>query len=408
MHAEPEILPESAVPGTVARLMHSGRVHVLFLIDELCRKGGAETALLNMVRWLPANRFRCSVITFRMDLKLPMLSEFLCPPELLPLTCVYDWNAVQRGAQLARFIRREKVDIVHTFFPSADLWGGMISKLARCPVLVSSRRDMGLMRHAKHRVGYRILAPMFDKVLTVSEEVGHFSIEHDRLDPSRVRTLYNAVDMTKIPGTLDKQEILRNLGVSGGSQVIASVGNIRHVKGFDVLVRAAAIVCREFPRAVFVIAGGQDPAEPRRLRDLEKLCAELGIAGKVKFPGPLENVMPLLKASDAFCLLSRSEGFSNALLEAMACGIPCVASRVSGNSEALDNGTSGFLVESEDHESAAARICSLLWDRKLAQSIGDCGQDSIRARFTPEIMIAQLVEIYDELLAACKRPAVQS
>lgn len=393
------------VAGTVAEAVQSGRMHVLFLIDELCRKGGAETALLNTVRWLPSNRFRCSVITFRMDPGLPMLAEFPCPVKLLPLTCVYDWNAVQRGAQLAGFIRREKVDIVHTFFPSADLWGGMIAKVARCPVLVSSRRDMGFMRRAKHRMGYRILAPMFDKVLTVSEEVRHFSIEHDRLAPSRVSTLYNAVDLTRIPVTIDRHEIRGSLGVSGASQVIASVGNIRNVKGFDVLVRAAAIVCREFPKAVFVIAGGQDPAEPQCLRELEKLCAELGIAGNVKFLGPLENVLLLLKASDAFCLLSRSEGFSNALLEAMACGIPCVASRVSGNSEALNDGTSGFLVESEDHESAAAQICVLLRDRKLAQCMGERGQSAIRARFTPEIIIAQLVEIYDALLAAHKRPA---
>jgi glycosyltransferase involved in cell wall biosynthesis len=381
-----------------------GRIHVLFLIDELCRKGGAEVALLNAVRWLPANRFRCSVITFRMDPSLPMLAEYPCPVQLLPLTCVYDWNAVKRGAELAGFIRREGVDIVHTFFPSADLWGGMVAKLARCPILISSRRDMGFMRRAKHRVGYRALAPMFDKVLAVSEEVRHFSIAHDRLAPSKVSTLYNAVDLTRVPGTVDKGEILERLGVRGATQLIASVGNLRRVKGFDVLVRAAAVVCRKFPKAVFVVAGGQDPAEPQCLRDLEKLCAELGMANNVKFLGPLENPLLLVKASDAFCLLSRSEGFSNALLEAMACGTPCVATRAGGNPEALDDGHSGFLVDSGDHESAAVQICRLLRDKELAQRIGDRGRDAIGERFTHEVVIAQLIGIYDELLAVRKRP----
>jgi len=381
-----------------------GRTHILFLIDELCRKGGAEVALLNAVRWLPGNRFRCSVITFRMDPSLPMLAEYSCPVQLLPLTCVYDWNALKRGAELAGFIRRERVDIVHTFFPSADLWGGMVAKLARCPILISSRRDMGFMRRAKHRVGYRALAPMFDKVLAVSEEVRHFSIAHDRLAPAKVSTLYNAVDLTRVPGTIDKGEILARLGVRGASQVIASVGNIRRVKGFDVLVRAAAVVCREFPKAIFVVAGGQDPAEPHCLRDLEKLCAELGMASNVKFLGSLENPLPLVKASDAFCLLSRSEGFSNALLEAMACGTPCVATRTGGNPEALDDGHSGFLVDSDDHESAAAQLCRLLRDKELAQRMGDRGRDAIGERFTNEVVIAKLIGIYDELLAVRKRP----
>jgi glycosyltransferase involved in cell wall biosynthesis len=84
----------------------------------------------------------------------------------------------------------------------------------------------------------------------------------------------------------------------------------------------------------------------------------------------------------------------------MACGIPCVATRVGGNGEALGNGSSGFLVESEDHEAAAAQICRLLRDKKLAQSMGERGQKAIGERFTPEVTIGQLVEIYDTLLAA--------
>jgi glycosyltransferase involved in cell wall biosynthesis len=264
---------------------------------------------------------------------------------------------------------------------------------------------MGFMRDAKHRIGYRALAPMYDKVLTVSEEVRRFSIEQDRLAPSKVSTLYNAVDLARVPGMVDRSEIRERLGLKSDSPVIVSVGNLRRLKGFDVLVRAAAIVYREFPKAVFVVAGGQDPHEPECLRELEKLRSELGIAGNVKFLGSVEDVLSLLKACDAFCLLSRTEGFSNALLEAMACGIPCVATRVGGNSEALGDGHSGLLVESEDHESAAVQICKLLQDKKLAQCLGERGQNSISERFTPEVVMAQLAGIYDALLTERKRTA---
>lgn len=406
MQSRSEILSKPVL-GAVPHAFQRDRVHVLFLIDELCRKGGAEKALLNTVLWLPPERFRCSIITLRMDPLLPMLAEFTCPVQLLPLTCVYDWNAVKRGTQLAAFIRREKVDIVHTFFPSSDLWGGAIAKFAGRSILVSSRRDMGFMRGAKHRIGYRALGQMFDKVLAVSERVRRFSIEQDGLDASKVGTLYNAVDVRKV-GLTHKDEIRNRLGLSGASHVIVSVGNIRRLKGFDVLIRAAAIVCREFPEAVFVVAGGSDPAEAHCLHDLEKLSSEFGIADNVKFLGLVEDVVPLLDASDAFCLLSRSEGFSNALLEAMASGISCVATRVGGNSEALDDGYSGFLVENEDHEAAATKICELLRDKELARCMGGRAQSSVSARFTPEIVISQLVAIYEGLLANRKQPVGQA
>ena len=374
----------------------ANRVHVLFLIDELCSKGGAESALLNTVRWLPADRFCCSVITFRIDLSLPMLAEFPCPVEVLPLRRTYDFNALCMGVRLAKFIRERKVDIVHTFFASADLWGGAIAKLSRRPV-ISGRRDMGFQRSLKHRVAYRALHGMFDRVLAVSELVRKYSIEQDGLDPAKVITIYNAVDAKASPAET-KAEIRSLLGLEDASHVITTVGNIRYIKGLDLLIRAAAVVCREFPGARFVIAGGAVSAEPGYLGELQKLCQMLDVAGKVKFLGPIGDVTPLLEASDVFCLLSRSEGFSNALLEAMARGLPCVATRVGGNGEALEDGHTGYLVDSDDSDMAVERLLSLLRNPIRARQMGAYGRQTVASRFTPGIVTEQLVQVYDTLL----------
>jgi glycosyltransferase involved in cell wall biosynthesis len=390
-------VPARALEIAGPALSGSGRAHILFLIDELCGKGGAESALSNTLRWLPTDRFRCSVIAFRVDPCLPMLADFPCPVQVLPLRRTYDWNAVKRAAQLASFIHKEKVDIVHTFFASADLWGGLVAKLSWRPVLISSRRDMGFLRRPKHRLAYRVLGPIFDHVLTVSDGVRRFSIEQDRLNPAKVSTIHNAVDMQSYaqPTVSAARE---RFGIAEATHVIASVGNIRHIKGFDVVIRAAALVCLEFPKAVFVVAGGSDPAEPQCRRELEDLASRLGITQNVRFLGRLDDVAPLLKTSDVFCLLSRSEGFSNALLEAMGCGLPCVATRVGGNEEALEDKQGGFLVDCEDYESAAAHLRDLLRNEVRAQDMGKRGQDSVRERFTPEVVISQLVRLYDELL----------
>jgi glycosyltransferase involved in cell wall biosynthesis len=304
--------------------------------------------------------------------------------------------------KLSRYIHDEQVDIVHTFFASADLWGGIVAKLSRRPLLVSSRRDMGFLRTPKHRLAYRALHRMFDRVLAVSERVRQYSIAEDGLNPARVQTIPNSVNLERLETCASAAKLRERFDLSDASHVIASVGNIRHIKGTDVLVRTAGLVCKEFPKAVFVVAGSLETAEPTHLQDVERLKRELGVVQNVRFVGPVDEVAQLLKASDVFCLLSRSEGFSNALLEAMGCGLPCVATQVGGNAEALLNGQGGFLVDNEDYKRAAARICELLRNPGMAKTVGQLALQSVRRRFLPEIVTAQLVEVYDLLLSRRK------
>jgi len=380
------------------RRPRAGTIRVLFLIDQLCGKGGAEAALVNTVRWLP-KRFQPSVITFKLNPSLPLLADFPCSVRELPLRRTYDFNALKLAIHLGRFIRQERVDIVHTFFASADLWGGVVARLARRPILISSRRDLGFQRSAKHRIGYRALRHIYDRVIANSERVREYSILEDRLDPAKVQTIYNAVDLNH-PAESDSAAKLREqLGLSSSSPIVACVANVRYIKGLDVFLRAAALVEKKIPHAAFVVAGDTAHAEPGYLEQLDALKKYLG-AHNLRFVGPLESVAPLLRASSLFCLLSRSEGFSNALIEAMACGLPCVATRVGGNEEALDDGGSGFLVENEDYVSAAARICDLLQDPLLASSMGEHGRRVVQERFLPQVATSKLVQVYDELLNA--------
>ena len=387
--------PSHSAPGTSL----SGRsAHVLFLIDELCRKGGTETALLNTVRWLPV-RFRCSIATFRLNPELSILADFPCAIQVFPLRRTYDWNAVRMAAKLSSFIRTERVDVVHTFFPSSDLWGGVVAKLSRRPILISSRRDLGILRSTTHKIAYRTLHGMFDRVLTNSEEVRVFTIQQDKLDSARVRTIHNGIDTTRYSEANDVSEKTTPDCFPDASHVIVSVGNLRMVKGFDILIKAAAVVAREYPQVLFVIAGGEDPAESHLRGELESLSSSLSIQRNIKFIGGIADPAQVLSKAQVFCLLSRSEGFSNALLEAMACGLPCVATRIGGNSEAVADGETGFIVAGEDHNSAAVRILDLLGDPIRARQMGHAARRRVEKHFSHHAYTSKLVEVYDALLA---------
>src|SRR5205823_2281730 len=161
--------------GSVQHLTDK-RPHILFVIDQLCEAGGAERMLLNIVRRLPRDKFRCSLATFKLDSRVPLFSKMPCPVHVFPLRRTYNWNAIKMAFQLRKLIRSQGVVVVHTFFETSDLWSSVVAKMSGCPILISSRRDMGILRSAKHQLAYRLINWLFDRVLTVSEEVRSFCI----------------------------------------------------------------------------------------------------------------------------------------------------------------------------------------------------------------------------------------
>jgi hypothetical protein len=130
---------------------------VLYVIDQICQLGGAERVLLEIVKRMAPDRFRSCVVTFKIDKELEILKGLPCPLHVLPLYRTYTLHAAKVALRLRQLIQTENVSIVHTFFETSDLWAGAVAKLSGCPVLVSSRRDMGILRTRKHEVAYRLM-----------------------------------------------------------------------------------------------------------------------------------------------------------------------------------------------------------------------------------------------------------
>src|SRR5262249_34596543 len=155
--------------------------------------------------------------------------------------------------------------------------------------------------------------------------------------------------------------------------VVSTVANIRQIKGIDILVQAAALVVRKRPNAIFAIIGDAIQ-EPEYWEAVQAAIKRMHLERNFRCLGARSDVYALLKKSDIFCLPSRSEGMSNALLEAMACRLPCVATSVGGNPEVVIDGLSGFLAPREDSTALAIHINSLLNDHARARQMGQEGR----------------------------------
>lgn len=357
-------------------------------------RGGGEGNLLKVVELMPPELVRCSVATFRANPEIR--NSFPVPVHVIPMRRTYNFQALKAAFRLRRLIRTEKVDIVQTYFETSNLWGGVVAKLSGA-IFVSSRRDLGILRSAKHRIAYRFVNRITDRTLAVSEGVRRFCIDQDRMTPERVSVIYNGVDLAQVAAAQKEASPLAGADWARSRPVVTCVANIRRIKGIDVLVRAAQKVCRELPDTLFVILGDCTPRP--YVNEITALVRSSGVEKNFKFLNFVENPLPTLKASNAFCLLSRSEGFSNALLEAMACGVPSVVTRVGGNPEAVDDGENGFLVPVEDADTAADRLLQLLRDPARARRMGASAQATVHSRFSADTMIGQLIDVYQELLA---------
>ncbi|MGA2373662.1 MAG: glycosyltransferase, partial [Candidatus Korobacteraceae bacterium] len=183
-----------------------------------------------------------------------------------------------------------------------------------------------------------------------------------------------------------------------GEFLVTTVGNIRRVKGHDVFIRAAATIAQQFPKVSFSIAG--EVLEPAYFAELQALVQDLHLANHVRFDGEVTNLRQHLAAADIFVLPSRSEGFSNAIIEAMASSLPVVATDVGGNAEAVNDGVTGFVVPPEDPGALSAAILRLLSDPLQAKAMGTAGRNLVAEKFTTEAMMNQIAGVYRNLLFA--------
>lgn len=381
-----EHLPQAKAGGVHA----DRRPHVLLVLDQFpATSGGAERIALRQAELLPKFGYRVSLLTFFAHPSSSCLHAPPCPTYLLPLTSTYNRSAWHAAGVLRAFLADENVRIVQTFFESSDLWAGMVTKIASDAKLVWSRRDMGILRSGKHHVAYRMLSGMPDAVLAVSEQVRRHAIEVDGVAPERVETIYNGLDLAQWTAG---RRVHREAG-----PVITTVGNLRRVKGHDVFLEAAAMVCREIPEARFTLGG--DVLEPEYFAALQKQVTRLGLEQQVSFVGGVRDLPRHLAGADLFVLPSRSEGFSNAILEAMAASLPVVATDVGGNAEAVRTGVTGLIVPPENAEALARAMLEILSDPRRAAAMGAAGKTVVAENFTTDAMMRRIVGVYDRLLA---------
>jgi glycosyltransferase involved in cell wall biosynthesis len=379
------------------------KIKVLYVIGTL-EVGGTEGQLVRLATGLDRERFEPSVIC--LSTAGPYREPLEAAGIRVEVAGFRGFTIFRNPRQVAiqlmhlyRFMRRVKPTIVHGFLFWAYVIGAYVAWCARVPIFISSRRSLG---YHKTRMNYRAMEWVANRVTRLvvanSEAVRQDSIRQEGLRPEMTRVIYNGLDPARFASAASTH-IRTSIQVPAGATLIAVISNFIHYKGHATFLEAWAVVVRRHPKVIALLVG----EGPTRV-GYEATVQSMDLGSNIRFLGSRQDVPDILATVDALVHPSDEEGFSNAILEAMAAGKPVVATAVGGNPEAVVEGETGYLFPIRDVGAMAEAILRLLDDPESACAFGRAGRQRVEELFTEDRMIAHYESLYAALAADVRMP----
>jgi len=364
---------------------------IFYLITEL-ERGGAEILLLDLVKALPKEKFDIKVGYLRGQGTLS--DEFKANNIDVTFFNIRSRFDIIGIFKLVNFLKRHCFDIVHTHLIDADIFGCIAAKIAKVPVIVSTKHNTDTFRKKKMPAVWldTFLANNSTKVIAVSAAVKDFLIKFQKINPNNIEIIHNGVDLRKINRTIDIKQAKTALGINPDDHVVGCIARFDEQKGHRYLVEAMDKVSAKIKHVFFVFVGvGELEAK------IKERINQLNLNDKVKFLGQRDDINNILSALDVFVLPSVWEGLGIVLLEAQAACLPVVATKVDGIVEVVKDGVTGLLVPAKDAQSLAAAIINLIEDHDKACRYGKNGREFVSQNFSIEKMTKKIETLYHNL-----------
>ncbi|MGH7380645.1 MAG: glycosyltransferase [Candidatus Methylomirabilales bacterium] len=295
---------------------------------------------------------------------------------------------------LLGLIRKKNVNILHTHEFLMNTIGLVASRLAGVPLVATVHGTNYYGDRFRRRVAYRLVGRFAHQMVAVSEDLKRFLADQINIHPDRIQVVRNGVPIGEQPSPEKLSTLRQDLSLDRHTRVVGTVGSLYPVKGHRYLIDAAASVIDRFPHVVFLIVGRGNLRE-----ELEAQAQRQGVAAHFRFLGHRDDVRDILALCEVFVLPSLSEGMPLALLEAMAAGVPAVATQVGGINEVLEDGKTGLLVPAADSQQLAESIITLLNDRVLRVRMGAVARESVASCFSLNRMVEAYENIYADLIS---------
>jgi glycosyltransferase involved in cell wall biosynthesis len=296
--------------------------------------------------------------------------------------------------KLSRLVRDHRIEIMHAHVARDYPLAALATRRNRPAKLIITRHVLFPINKL-HAVTLSHIA----RVICVSQAVKDSLLAQKIFPASKINIIPNGIDFQRLDASLknfDREDFRRRMKVPPSSLLVGTVGELKKQKGHEDFLRAAAIIARERRDAHFIIVGADPTRTGEYQTSLQRLTAELQLTTRVHLAGWLDNIAPLLSALDVYVSASHTESFGLAIVEAMALGLPVVATETAGAGEIISPGDAGVLVPVGDVEALGSAVLRLLGDEYERIRIGKLGCAKARTSFSLERMVEETEKIYFE------------
>lgn len=367
------------------------------IIDQIANDlGGTEGQIVKLIKGLSA-RHSIDLIVFQRSDWLVQASAWLpCQVHIIELGGITK-PAFYRGLwKLYRLLRASRPDVVHTFFPIANVVGVLMARLARIKAVLASRRDYGYWITPGYLKATRFANRFVDSIVVNSPQVCAFTERVEEVPSQRLEVIYNGVDLAALHRDQPNLALKAQLGIPQHHRVISLVANYRPIKRHDTLLHATRQLLAKHPDISLLFVGANNAADPC-MDEVLSLAKELGLHDRVHRGHAKGDIAEYLSIMDIGCNCSESEGLSNAVIEYMAAGVAAVVSNGGGNPDLVQDEIDGMVFPVGDHQALAEKLDRLLSSEDLRKQLAQAGHDKVRREMALDVMLDRFERHYQSI-----------
>ena len=360
------------------------------------KNGGIERGILNIINYGDQKRFRHIVFC------LTEVGQFL--NQLQSLNCRVielhkrPGNDLRLPLRIATQAREHGVSVLHARGWPAMVETIMAARLAKVRHTIYGFHGKGIPElqglALRRRVAQKVVIRAYNRVVTLNHRMQADLATECGISANRIQIISNGVDIDKFRPIPDRRALRAKFNLPSDSFIIGNVARLDPVKNHEVILKAMCAAVGQGRKALLLIVG-----DGPQYRLLEQRIEELGLDGNVRLFGYSDCIADLLNCMDVYVQSSFYEGFSNTVLEAMACGVPILATNVGGTSDILNDGQEGYFFLPSDHEHLLSLIMRLAGDRNLRNALGSMGRHRAITKFPVQTMVRSYENLYSELTA---------
>ncbi len=375
---------------------HHGK-KVIWIIDGLGH-GGAEQLTGTIISHL-RNKFHVRVCALQVREDNPIAAQLESIGVPVDFVSIPRLRTLSNIPSLVTYLRKHSPDLVHTQLQFSDILGSIAAKILNIPTVSTQHviEPLDAFNTAKMRqsLNWFCLKYISKTVIAVSEQTRQYIITQGKIDPSKVITIHNGIEVDKFNSiSKEKSNSIREKHlISPKDKLILSVAVLRKQKGIQYMISALPEILKSVPNLKYLVVG-----DGSYYSQLSKIVEEKKVQKSIIFAGHQPNVPEYMAASDIFVLPTEIDAFPTVLMETLAAKCPSVASNVGGVPEIIEHETTGLLVPPQNPEALSTSCLRLLQNPELANAIAENGYKAVTEKFDISVQINNLEKLYLDIL----------